>query len=76
MFAAYNLFFGLRMGVDNAAHIGGLAGGLALGAFFSRHLMEPPEERQRWRTYGAIGTLALLTVAMYYLRKEYRPLTR
>ena len=53
MFAAYNLFFGLRMGVDNAAHIGGLAGGLALGAFFSRHLMEPPEERHRWRTYGA-----------------------
>src|SRR5271168_713905 len=36
IFAAYNLFLGLRSGVDNAAHIGGLASGLVLGAFLSR----------------------------------------
>ncbi len=29
MFAAYNLFFGLVPGIDNAAHLGGLAAGLA-----------------------------------------------
>ena len=31
-FAAYNLLFGLRAGVDNMAHLGGFASGIALGA--------------------------------------------
>lgn len=32
IFIAYNLFYGLRSGIDNSAHLGGLAGGLLLGA--------------------------------------------
>ena len=36
-FAAYNLIFGAVSGItDNAAHIGGLAGGLLLGALIAR----------------------------------------
>ena len=70
-FATYNLLFGLSAGIDNAAHVGGLLGGFALGAFFSRHLMEPPEQRQQWRTYAAIGTLLSLSVGIYYLRHRY-----
>ena len=31
MFAAYNLFFGLAPGIDNSAHLGGLAAGLGRG---------------------------------------------
>lgn len=34
IFIAYNLFYGLRSGVDNSAHIGGLVAGLILGAVF------------------------------------------
>jgi len=30
-FAAYNMIYGLRAGVDNSAHIGGVAAGLVLG---------------------------------------------
>ena len=70
-FAAYNLLFGLSAGIDNAAHVGGLLDGLALGAFFSRHLMELPEQRQQWRTYAAIGTLLFLSAGIYYVRHKY-----
>ena len=70
-FAAYNLLFGLSAGIDNAAHVGGLLGGFALGAFFSRHLMEPPEQRHQWRTLAAIGTFVFLSAGIYYLRHKY-----
>jgi rhomboid protease GluP len=69
-FAAYNLLFGLGAGIDNAAHVGGLLGGLALGAFLSRHLMEPPEQRQQWRTFAMIGTLFFLFAGTYYVRHK------
>jgi membrane associated rhomboid family serine protease/cytochrome c-type biogenesis protein CcmH/NrfG len=34
IFIAYNLFYGMRSGVDNSAHLGGLVAGLILGAVF------------------------------------------
>lgn len=34
IFIAYNLFYGMRSGVDNSAHMGGLVAGLILGALF------------------------------------------
>ena len=34
IFIAYNLFFGLKGGVDNAAHLGGLASGIVLGGIY------------------------------------------
>ena len=70
-FAAYNLLFGLGAGIDNAAHVGGLLGGLGLGAFLSGHLLEPPEERQQWRTYALIGTFLFLSAGIYYVRHKY-----
>lgn len=76
MFAGYNLFFGLVPGIDNSAHIGGLVGGAALGAFFSGHLTAAPEERQRWRTYAIIGTGAIFAIAFEMLRKRYASLAR
>ena len=70
-FAAYNLFFGLAGGIDNAAHVGGLVGGLALGAFFSGHLTEAPELRQRWRTYAIVGSAIIFLLAFRALQKLY-----
>jgi rhomboid protease GluP len=71
-FAAYNLFLGLRSGVDNAAHIGGLASGLALGAFFSRHLTQPAEIRQQWRSLALVLCIALLSGGTFYLRHQHK----
>ena len=68
-FAAYNLFFGLVPGIDNAAHLGGLATGLGLGAVLARSFSEPPESRARWRNYATVAT-ALLLFAGYSLIKQ------
>jgi rhomboid protease GluP len=76
MFAAYNLFFGLAGGIDNAAHVGGLVGGATLGAFFSGHLTATPEERQQWRTYAIVGTTIIFLIAFEMLKKLYAPIVR
>ncbi|MGA8488955.1 MAG: rhomboid family intramembrane serine protease [Terriglobales bacterium] len=64
-FAGYNLFFGALLsgiGVDNAAHIGGLLSGLAIGAVLAKHLTAPPEIRDRWRggVFVAAGVVLFL----------------
>jgi membrane associated rhomboid family serine protease len=71
-FAAYNLIFGLRLGVDNAAHIGGLASGLVLGAFLSQHLTESVEVRDQWRNRALVLSVVLLGASMLYLRNEHK----
>ena len=72
LFAAYNLFFGLSRGIDNAAHIGGLVSGLALGTFLSKHLTEPAEIRQQWRSYAFVLSILLLSAGMYYVRLQHK----
>jgi membrane associated rhomboid family serine protease len=67
-FAAYNLFFGLVPGIDNAAHLGGLATGLGLGAVMAGSFSEPLEDRVRWRNYAMVGTTLLFFVAYNYIR--------
>lgn len=39
-FIGYNLLYGMKGGIDNAAHLGGLLSGAALGAFFPRRISE------------------------------------
>jgi membrane associated rhomboid family serine protease/Tfp pilus assembly protein PilF len=70
-FAGYNLFLGLRSGVDNAAHIGGLVSGLMFGAFLSQHLMKPAEVRIQWRNHALVLSLVLLSAGMYYVRSQH-----
>jgi len=74
-FAAYNLLFGLSGSIDNAAHIGGLVSGLALGAFLSGHLVAPAEVRQQWRNLALVLSIVLLSAGMYYVRQQHQELT-
>jgi rhomboid protease GluP len=70
-FAGYNLFFGALLsgiGVDNAAHIGGLLAGLAIGALLAKHLMSPPEIRGRWRTGVFAAAAFVLFLAFLWVK--------
>src|SRR5258708_7231114 len=60
MFAGYNLVFGAMSGhTDNAAHIGGLASGLILGALIARVAPHPDDAVRR------MGVLAVGIVLVY-----------
>ncbi len=71
MFAAYNLFFGLVPGIDNSAHLGGLAAGLILGAVLAGSVTAPPDVRSRRRNFAVVATVLLLLAANSYLRQRY-----
>jgi|HubBroStandDraft_4_1064222.scaffolds.fasta_scaffold105771_2 membrane associated rhomboid family serine protease len=70
-FAGYNLFFGLTAGVDNSAHIGGLLGGLVLGAALARKIIVAPEVRRQWSKLVLIAMAVVLLTATLWLRKQY-----
>jgi len=60
IFVAYNLLYGARGGVDNAAHIGGLIGGLVIGYIFYPGLRQPDSPRLLYS--GIIGAALLVMV--------------
>ena len=61
VFVGYNLLNGTNEGVDNAAHIGGLIGGLLIGYAFY------PSIRIPQRTQTSNATIAVLTISTLIL---------
>jgi membrane associated rhomboid family serine protease/Tfp pilus assembly protein PilF len=68
-FAGYNLFFGaVQPGIDNAAHLGGLAVGVIQGAVIIQPAFRRPGS-EKVRTYCAVAlSVALMGVAMLVAR--------
>jgi rhomboid protease GluP len=68
-FVVYSLFYGfVQSGIDNAAHLGGLAGGYVMGLLLARPLDGLQRARGRWRRAALAVVLAgvtLPTAALY-----------
>lgn len=67
-FAFYNLVYGLRTGVDNMAHLGGLITGLVLGILFAISFRQPREGRLQFQRAVLIGMACVLAGAFIPLR--------
>ncbi|POY36299.1 rhomboid family intramembrane serine protease [Solitalea longa] len=61
VFVAYNLINGLRAGIDNAAHIGGLVGGLVIGYALIPSLKKPEEVKLKFGTIGLLSIVILVS---------------
>lgn len=66
-FVGYSLFYGMvHSHIDNAAHVGGLAAGLMMGAILARPLTRGGRRPANPASFGlafALGLLALLTLS-------------
>ena len=61
VFVGYNLINGLKGGIDNAAHIGGLIGGLAIGYAMIPSLKKPDEKKLKYTTIALLAVLILVS---------------
>jgi rhomboid protease GluP len=70
IFVLYNLFYGLKGGVDNAAHIGGLLSGLAIGYIYAFGIKKEKEGREPMHWISAAVAVAACVVAFLYLQQN------
>jgi len=68
VFVGYNILNGLKpnSGIDNAAHIGGLLGGLVIGYALIPSLKKPDENKLKFGTIGILSTLILVSSFVVY----------
>jgi len=66
VFVGYNLLFGLKGGIDNAAHIGGLLGGIIIGYAFFPSLKKPQENKLKFTTIGFVTILIAVSSLFVY----------
>ncbi|HOZ68197.1 MAG TPA: rhomboid family intramembrane serine protease [Chitinophagaceae bacterium] len=63
LFVGYNLLYGLKGGIDNAAHIGGLVSGLVIGYALIPSLKNPGNNKL---TNGTLSGLTVLALAVSF----------
>lgn len=66
IFVVFNLVYGIQGGIDNAAHIGGLIGGIIIGYALTPGLSKPDNKILNSGTVGVLTVLVLgLSFAVY-----------
>ena len=68
IFVGYNLLNGIRGGIDNAAHIGGLIAGIVIGYSFYPSLVQPGKLKMQYITLAAVTVAVLSYSFMIYQR--------
>ena len=66
IFVGYNLLSGLRGGIDNAAHIGGLISGMIIGYSFYPSLVDHLNRALTFRTVALLSLLLIGSSAFVY----------
>jgi rhomboid protease GluP len=69
VFVVYNLIYGMKSGVDNAAHIGGLVSGLVIGFVYYITRQKEEETNQRQFILPAIVIVTVL-ITWWYLNNN------
>ena len=59
IFVGYNLLYGLKGGIDNAAHIGGLVSGFIAGYILLPGLRNTEEPALKWKAIALLGVVIL-----------------
>ncbi len=65
IFVVYNLFYGMKSGVDNAAHIGGLLSGAIIGLIFYPGLKKEEQGNKNRVVLLAIATVTIAVTWIY-----------
>lgn len=74
IFVFYNLAYGMSSGVDNAAHIGGLLSGLAIGYIYYLRIKRDGETNNQ-SFQPALIIIATISAAFFYLQSQ-KPVLR
>ncbi len=69
IFVAYNLLYGMKSGVDNAAHIGGLVSGLIIGYLYYLQLRKKEESGNNFYQPAIIVAVTIFA-AFFYLKNQ------
>jgi rhomboid protease GluP len=74
IFVGYNLFYGTKAGIDNAAHIGGLISGLVIGYLYYPGLKNPDKPRLAWSAMAVatLGTLVITFITLTRLPDDFK----
>jgi membrane associated rhomboid family serine protease/Flp pilus assembly protein TadD len=60
LFAVYNLIYGMRSGIDNMGHLGGLITGLFIGIFLARSFSMERESRLHFQQIALLAVACLV----------------
>jgi rhomboid protease GluP len=70
IFIVYNLVYGLKSGVDNAAHIGGLLSGFVIGYLYFPGLKEKEAGKKKELMMGVVVALTFFSAFLYLENKK------
>jgi len=73
IFIVYNLVFGMKSGIDNSAHLGGLVSGVVFGYLYVYNIKSERREEQKLQWIIPAIILATVVVAFGYLQQNKVP---